>query len=359
MNRNQCIETFMQHMPNEIDAAIVSDAANRKYLTGFISTAGTLLITRQAAYFIVDGRYVEAAQKNISNCKVILETSLENQLRTLIAYHQIQRIGIEISKLSYARAVWLKENLAPTEVLLSSEMEYCLQQCRAVKSADEIAAIRTAQSIACAAFEHMTAFARPGVQELELAIELGTFAARHGCQRRAFSMILTSGAKTALPHGAPPDRALTYGDVVMVDMSCMYEGFFSDMTRTFCVGKAGEKEQKIYHIVYEAQKAAMQAIKAEMPCNQIDEKARQIIRDAGYGAYFSHNLGHSIGSETHEQPCFSPQCTALLQAGQVLSVEPGIYLPNQFGIRIEDLALVTENGCEMLSKSPAEILVVS
>lgn len=358
MNRNETLRIFMEQLPAETDAMIVRDQANRKYLTGFLSTAGTLFITHSASYFIIDGRYFEAAKQAVSTCRVLLEEHLDEQLRELIQLHNVRTVSLEISRIPLEQALHFQKSLAPARVVFDGAAEESLRRCREIKTAEEIRAIRAAQHIAVSAFEHMLTFARAGVPELELAAELGTFAARHGCQRRAFSMIFTSGSKTALPHGAPPDRSLSYGDIVMVDMSCMVDGFFSDMTRTFCVGHADEEKQEVYRIVYRAQQEAIRAIRPGVACRDIDAVSRRVISDAGYGEYYPHGLGHGIGAETHEFPRFASSCGTLLRPGHVLSVEPGIYLPGRFGVRIEDLMFVTSDGCEMISQAPSEIPVV-
>ena len=358
MNRNENLYALIKYIPDEIDAIIIQDQANRKYLTGFLSTAGTLFITRDAAYFLVDGRYFDAGRQMIKNCTVVLEQDLDAQLRQLITRHGVRTIALEFSKIPLARALHFQKSLAPAEVVFDATAEEVLKKCRQIKTPCEIEAICAAQNIAVSAFEHMLHFARPGVSELELAIELGTFAARHGCQRRVFSMIFTSGKKTALPHGAPPDRVLEFGDIVMVDMSCMVDGFFSDMTRTFCIGKADKEKKNIYNIVYKAQNKAIQKIGPGVVCSDINEISHRIIDEAGYGEYYPHALGHGIGAETHEYPRFSEDCDTLLQPGHVLSVEPGIYLPNKFGIRIEDLIIVTQDGYERISNAPSELIVV-
>lgn len=358
MNRNESLRKFMECLPQETDAVILRDQANRKYLTGFLSTAGTLFVTHDAAYFIIDGRYYEAAKNAVPFCDVILEDDLNEQLRCLAARHNVHAVELETNRIPLAQALELQKALEPVKVVFSTNAQECLKKCREIKTQQEINAIRAAQHVAVSAFEHMLMFARAGVPELELAAELGTFAARHGCQRRAFSMIFTSGEKTALPHGAPPDRTLSYGDIVMVDMSCMIDGFFSDMTRTFCVGKADEEKEKIYKIVYEAQQNAIRAIRPGVICRDVDTASREVISKAGYGSYYPHGLGHGIGAETHEFPRFSQNCDTVLEPGHVLSVEPGIYLPRRFGVRIEDLMFVTPDGCEMISQASEELIVV-
>ena len=358
MGQNENLCRYIDKLPDETDAVIICNQANRKYLTGFISTAGTLFITHDAAYFIIDGRYYEAARDSIHFCTVILEENLNQQLRTLIKRHRVHIVELEVSTLSLKRALQFQRELVPAEVVFRKTAETCLQNCRAIKSSTEVKAIRAAQHIAVEAYKHMLTFARPGVPELELVAEIGTYAARHGCQRRAFSYIFTSGKKTALPHGAPPDRTLSYGDIVMLDMSCMVDGYFSDMTRTFCIGKADEEKEAVYRTVYKAQQKAIQSISPGVVCSDIDAISRRVISKEGYGAYFPHGLGHGIGAETHEYPRFAPNCDTGLETGHVLSVEPGIYLPERFGVRIEDLIVVTENGCEMLSRADSELLIV-
>ncbi len=355
---NNILTKFTADFPSELDAAIIINDANRKYLTGFISTAGTLVVTRQAVYFIIDGRFFEHAKKQIKGIEIILEDNIFKQVDKLLSKHNAVNVGIESSTAPYLYVNKLKKHFQSKNILCDNTLDTYIFNCRKVKSEEEINSIKIGQQIINSAFEHMLKYVYKGVPELELAIELGTFAARHGCQRRAFSMIVTSGKKTSLPHGAPPDKVLENGDLVMIDMSCMFNGYFSDYTRTFAVNSATDEQKRIYDIVYTAQFLAKNSIKENVPCNEIDNVARSYIKGEGYGDYFIHNLGHGIGVLTHELPKFSPEDSTLLKEGNVLSVEPGIYFPGKFGIRLEDLIVVTKNGCEALSVSPEKLLVI-
>ncbi|MBS6953683.1 MAG: aminopeptidase P family protein [Enterocloster asparagiformis] len=352
------LERFMERLPRSCDAAVIVGGANRRYLTGFSSSAGTLFITREAAYCIVDGRYIEAAEQTVRGCSILLEEDLDQQLRDLVERHGVKTVGIEADTLSLSRALRWQRTLLPARLLLDSGVDSCLKALRAVKSEEELKAICQAQSIADEAFYNMLNYVHPGAKELDLAIVLGEYAALHGCEKRSFGMIFTSGVKTSLPHGAPPDRCLEKGDLVMVDMGCMVNGYSSDMTRTFAVGEAGSRQREIYKIVQEAQERAVACIRPGALCREVDRAARDHIAEAGYGGYFGHNLGHSIGLEVHEDPRFSPQCETPLTAGNVISVEPGIYLPGRFGVRIEDLAVVTTKGCELISGVPRDLMIV-
>lgn len=355
---SEFMECFMERMPESCDAAIVINGANRRYLTGFSSSEGTLFITRQSAYCIVDGRYIEAAEQKIKGCGILLEEDLDQQLRDLIERHRVHTVGIEVNSISLARARHLQKALLPAQVLFDPYTDECLKEMRAVKTEYELNAIRQAQAIADETFLNMLNFVHPGAKELELAIVLGEYAARHGCEKRSFSMIVTSGTKTSLPHGAPLDRDLEKGDLVMVDMGCMVDGYSCDMTRTFAVCSIGKRQGEIYEIVRKAQDKAVKLIHPGVRCCEVDAAARDEIANQGYGEYFGHNLGHSIGLEVHEDPRFAPWYQAPLKEGNVISVEPGIYLPNQFGVRIEDLAVITGDGCELLSKVSRELIIV-
>ena len=352
------IEYFQEHMPETCDAVIITNGSNRSYLTGFSSSAGTLFMTRRESWFIVDGRYIEAARQKVSGSRVCLEEDLDRQLKELVQRHCVKTIGIEADSLNVGRALHWQEILLPAKVMFGREVQMCLEQLRSVKSAEELAAIRRAQEIADQAFMNMLNFVRPGVHELDLAIILGEFTARHGCEKRSFHMIFTSGAKTSLPHGAPPDRCLEAGDFVMVDMGCMIDGYSCDITRTFAVRSADEEQRRIYEIVRQAQERAIDAIRPGVLCSRVDAAARGYIEREGFGPYFNHNLGHSIGLDVHENPRFAPWCHVPLKVGHVISVEPGIYLPGRFGVRIEDLAHVTEHSCELFSGISRGLIIV-
>lgn len=345
---------LQKEMPWE--AALVVSGVNRFYLTGFSSSAGILLLTKKEAFLLVDARYIQAAEERVKNCRVVLEDG--RQLPKILSEQNIRQIAFESNYLSVEAAEKLKERIAPASLVWSNEFGKLLLDLRSRKDAQELNCLRQAQSITDRAFDRLLGQIHPGVSELELMMFLGEEMARLGCEKKSFNMIFTSGSRTALPHGDPAIRTIEYGDFIMMDMRAMVGGYTADMTRTVAVGTAADEQRQVYEIVLEAQKRALNAIEPGKACCEIDALAREHIRDMGYGAFFGHGLGHSLGLEIHEDPRFNPQCTTRLQPGMVMTVEPGIYIPDKFGIRIEDMVTVTDSSCEDFTKSPKNLIVL-
>jgi len=229
---------------------------------------------------------------------------------------------------------------------------------RAVKNEAEIENICKAQRIAEAAFDHILDFIKVGVTEKEVALELDHYMLSHGADGLSFETIAISGANTSKPHGVPTDKKIEHGDFVTMDYGAVVNGYHSDMTRTVAVGAASDEQKKIYKIVFEAQLAVLRVLKNGVKCSDADKAARDVITEAGYGEYFRHSTGHGVGIEIHEKPFISPTSTATLRSGNVVTDEPGIYIPGKFGVRIEDMALITENGCKNLTKAPKELIII-
>ena len=229
---------------------------------------------------------------------------------------------------------------------------------RAVKNEAEIENICKAQRIAEAAFDHILGFIKVGVTEKEVALELDHYMLSHGADGLSFETIAISGANTSKPHGVPTDKKIEHGDFVTMDYGAVVNGYHSDMTRTVAVGAASDEQKKIYKIVFEAQLAVLRVLKNGVKCSDADKAARDVITEAGYGEYFRHSTGHGVGIEIHEKPFISPKSTATLRSGNVVTDEPGIYIPGKFGVRIEDMALITENGCKNLTKAPKELIII-
>ena len=218
--------------------------------------------------------------------------------------------------------------------------------------------IRAAQAITDKAFLHMLEIIKPGLCEKDLQLELDYFMLKNGATGLAFETILAAGANGSMPHAVPSMNVIKEGDFVTMDFGAAHNGYCSDMTRTVAVGKISEEQEKVYNLVLNAQLAAIDAVKAGVPCNSIDAVARDMIYGAGYEGRFGHGLGHSLGLEIHENPRFSPLCSDLTEAGIVMSVEPGIYLDGQFGVRIEDIVMVTEDGCDVITKSEKKLITL-
>lgn len=343
---------------DKFDGALIFSEENRRYFTGFASTDGYLLVSVDKAIFITDSRYIEAAQKKIQNCEVRLQGKTYSQLLETFIEMGVQRVAVEASRVSLAEFARLQEGLEPLYVLSDSTLDEMITAQREVKRPEEIEKILAAQKIAEDAFEHICGFIKPGKTEKEVALELDFYMLSHGAEALSFETIAVTGKKTSMPHGVPDDTVIQNGDFVTMDYGAVVDGYHSDMTRTVAVGEVSEEQKKIYNIVLEAQTAVCDGVKAGMTGKEGDALARDIIEKAGYGAYFGHGTGHGVGVEIHEEPRFSPTCGATLAANNVVTSEPGIYLPGKFGVRIEDMVRITENGCENLTKCPKELIIL-
>ena len=227
-----------------------------------------------------------------------------------------------------------------------------------IKTEQELEYLAMAESIGDKAFMKMLDIIKPGMTELEVAAELEYLLKKEGGEGLAFSTIIASGVNSSMPHAIPGDKKLEVGDFITMDFGCKYKGYCADMTRTVVLGKANEKQKEIYNIVLKAQLAALDAIKAGIPGKAVDKVARDIIEEAGYGAYFGHGLGHSVGLFIHEGPRLSMKEETILQPNMTETVEPGIYLPGFGGVRIEDMVVITENGYKNLAQSPKELIEI-
>lgn len=339
------------------DCAVILSEVGRRYLSGFAASDGFLVCSKGRSVLLVDGRYFEAAEGADLQCEVMLLTDLKAQLPPLLDEMGARSIALERC-ITVAEAARLSNILSRFDVQPDEQLECRLLELRAVKCSAEVQCITAAQRIAEAAFEQVLGFIKPGVTELELAAELEYQMRRRGAEGMSFDTIAISGANTSQPHGVPTHKPICEGDFVTMDFGAVYGGYHSDMTRTVAVGKITDEQRAVYNTVLSAGEAALAAIKAGVACSQVDGTARGVISDAGYGQYFTHSTGHGVGLQIHEQPNLSPRSVTLLQAGNVVTVEPGIYLPGRYGVRIEDMALVTEGGYINLTTAEKSLISV-
>lgn len=340
----------------EFEAALITSNSNRFYFFGMKSSAGTAVIFKDAAYFIIDSRYHELATKTIKNATVILQDKLYQQVNELLSKHGAKTVWIEGSE-SVATFNGLKKVLR-REVISDNPLSKIAAELRAVKDESELKLIKVAQEITEAGFDYICTQLAPGKKERDMALELDYYMQRQGADGLSFETILISGKNTSLPHGVPGDKIIEAGDFVTMDYAAAYGGYCTDMTRTVAIGHVTDEMKKVYNIVLEAQLKALEAIKAGVICGDIDKIARDHIYSNGYEGCFGHSLGHSLGIEIHEDPRFSPGYNEVLKAGTTITVEPGIYLPDRFGVRIEDTVFVTETGIENLAHSPKELIIL-
>ena len=329
----------------------------RFFATGFASSAGVTLITRSSGYLLTDFRYVEAAEKSTSDyevCMVTAEKGYAVWLQQILEKNKIRQLGFEEKSVTVAEFSFYQRRL-PVEL---RPMQQLVDTLRAVKQREELNAICESQAITEKAFDHILGEIRIGMTEREVAARL-TYALLHdGAEEMAFQPIVVSGPNSSLPHGVPGDRALQEGDFLTMDFGARRKGYCADMTRTVALGHATSEMSKIYDLVLQAQMAGIAAARAGIPGKIIDQAGRAVIEAAGYGSFFGHGFGHGLGIEVHENPGASATEETILPAGQIISAEPGVYLPGRFGVRIEDILLLTETGCENLTHAPKQLLIL-
>lgn len=340
---------------NQIDAAVLTDPYNIRYISGFTSADGMLYVTVGRRVLLTDARYTEQVRMQCPEweCIDIGGSSFIRCLNELMRADNVKSLGFESESISYKNYYAFEtEGIQMRLVPLGNQ----LNSLRMQKEIWELDRLRQAESIGDLAFSHILTVIRPGVTEKEIALELEYTMKKAGASGLSFDTIVASGINSALPHAQPTDRAVKNGDFVTMDFGCIYEGYCSDMTRTIVIGKPDEEQKKIYETVKKAQAEALNVVKAGMKGCEVDAVARKIIYDAGYEGYFGHGLGHSVGLYIHEEPRFSQKCMTIIEANTIMTVEPGIYIPGFGGVRIEDMILVTEAGHDNLTSSVKDLI---
>lgn len=340
------------------EAAIITDAKNRLYFTGFNSSAGIVVITKEQAFFLIDFRYFEKAKKEVKGIEVHLLEKTFSQIREILKKFNIEKVLLETEALTVSDFKRYKKELEGFEINDENDLSKNIKKLRMFKSEGEISNIEKAQAITDNAFSHILNYIKAGKTEREIMLEMEFFMRGQGSLGIAFDSIVVSGKNSALPHGKPTDKKLENGDFLTMDFGAVIDGYCSDMTRTVAIGKIDDEQKRVYETVLKAQEAAIAAIKPNKKCRDIDKIARDIIENKGYKNCFGHGLGHSLGLDVHESPAFNTRDETLLQSGMIMTVEPGIYLENKFGVRIEDMVLVTDEGCRNLTKSSKELIII-
>ncbi|MBR6633639.1 MAG: aminopeptidase P family protein [Clostridia bacterium] len=345
--RNKFFESFE-------GAALILSEANRFYLTGLESSDGAVLVTKNESYLILDFRYYEIAKATVSDFEVILaQRSLLTEAKEICIRERIKALTIEDDYVTLAMSRRISEVFDGFAI---NNFESLLSEMRAVKTEEEIRKIKKSQELTDSAFEHILYFIRPGITECDVATELDFYMRKNGAQSSAFKTISVSGKKSSLPHGEPGNMPLTVNSFLTMDFGARLDGYCSDMTRTVVLGRADEEMRKIYAIVLDAQQAALAKIHAGILGYQVDAAARDIISKNGYGDNFGHSTGHGLGIEVHERPSFSPSFKEPIPENSVMSIEPGIYIENKYGVRIEDIAVVGKTGAQNLTKSDKNLI---
>lgn len=338
------------------EAAIISSPVSCRYLSGFNMSDGIIVITESSSVLFADSRYIEAAKNGVKNLSVSLFEGYKS-VKALLEKDKIEKAFVETEYLTLSSYNALVKALK-ISISKSSRLSVLLKESRMVKTAAEIDSIVAAQKITDAAFSHILDYIKAGVSEREIMLELEFFMRKMGSEGVAFDTIAVAGKNSSLPHGEPTDYKLQKGDLLTLDFGAVINGYRSDMTRTVAIGEISEEKKRVYNTVLAAQKAAIENIAAGKKCSEIDKIARDYIENEGYKGCFGHALGHSVGLDIHEFPNFSPRCDEVLQENMVLTVEPGVYLENEFGVRIENMIIVEQNGARVITNSPTELIIL-
>ena len=338
------------------DCALITSDINRRYFTGMKSSAGVVLAFPDKAYLLIDFRYIEKARATVKDAEVIEAKKLYPQIMDLLTKHGAKSMAIESETMTVKELNAYEHFYTTIEIIHNDSLSNAISNLRMVKDESEIECIKKAQEIAEKALEDVKKFIKVGVTEREIALELNRLMFAYGAEDLSFDTIVLSGANTSMPHGVPSDKKVENGEFVLIDFGAVYNGYHSDMTRTFCVGEPSDEMRKVYDIVLNAQLAGIEAAKAGVLGCDLDKVSRDVIEQAGYGSCFGHSLGHGVGMEIHEKPNASPNYKAPLSCGAVVTIEPGIYIESKFGVRIEDFVILTENGCKNLTKSAKNLI---
>lgn len=338
----------------ELDAIIVSDEYNMHYLSG-AKYEGFLYVSKNKMLILTDSRYTVVADRDAIDAKVITISMGETYaqlIANLVKEDKAVNVGFEDLHMTFS--TYEKFNRDVDAKLLP--VGEGLDLLRQIKDATELEYLETAEHIGDAAFLNIIKVIKPGMTEMEIAIELENHMKRNGADGLSFDTIVASGLNGSMPHAVPGQKKVDNGEFITMDFGCKYKGYCSDMTRTVFLGKANEEQRKIYNTVYEAQTSACDFIKAGVKGKDVDKVARDIIEEAGYGEYFGHGLGHSVGLFIHENPRLSPKEENIILENMIETIEPGIYIPNFGGVRIEDMVVVTKEGHINFASSPKELI---
>ena len=351
------LDKYVSLLDGEVDGLLLTSRYSRHYGAEYDIAEGVAIVTKQGCRYFTDSRYIESAQNSLKDFEVLevnRTIGYSKRINDAIADFGVTTLGYEENYLTAAELMNYEKHL--NAKLVPFNKPIC--SFRGVKEEWELKLMRKAQAITDKAFAEVVTRIKPGMTELELQAELIYCMYKNGGTGLAFDPIVVSGPNTSLPHGVAGERVIQAGDFVTMDFGASYQGYCSDMTRTVAVGYATDEMKRVYDTVLKAQTAAIAATKAGIPGQSVDAVARKVITDAGYGEYFGHGYGHSLGLEIHENPGVNAGNTEPLPVGAVCSAEPGIYLPGKFGVRIEDVTIIREDGCEDITGSPKNLMIL-
>lgn len=351
------ISSLQQRLSSD-SLCLIENPLNLKYFTGSDIDTGYLAVSKENAYFLTDFRYIEVAEKYFKNTDVtvVLQEKASEQIKDIFEKENKTELLIETDHQSVSKLEFFKK--ISKNIVTDKTLDNIIYDLRIVKSDWELEQIAKAQEITDKAFAHALKFIKVGSIERDLALEIEFFMRKSGAESVSFNLITISGKNTSLPHGIPSEKQIQNGDFVTMDIGCKVNGYCSDMTRTVAIGFATDEMKKVYNTVLEAQKRALKTVKSGVVASEVDKAARDYIYENGYEGCFGHSTGHGVGLFIHEAPTVGPRSDKVLQPNMVITIEPGIYLKDKFGVRIEDMVAVTENGCLDFTKSPKELIIL-
>jgi len=351
------LDKYLSLLGQDVDGLLLTSRYSRYYAAEFDIAEGVAIVTAKGCRYFTDTRYIESAENGIQGFEVLVvdrENSFKKRINDAIAEFGVKVLGFEEEYLTVAEFRNYEMNLDAKLVAKNAE----IHAFRAAKEPWELDLMRKAQDITDKAFSEVLGRVKVGMTEKELQAELIYCLLKNGADGMSFDPIVVSGPNTSMPHGVAGDRKIQEGDFITLDFGALYKGYCADMTRTFAVGYATDEMKTVYETVLQAQLAGIGVSKAGVLGRDVDAAARKLIEDAGYGEYFGHGYGHSLGMEVHESPSLSPRGEQPMEKNMIASAEPGIYLPGKFGIRIEDVVIFKENGCENITHSPKNLIIV-
>lgn len=336
-------------LEKELEAVLISQPENCRYLSGFTGSTGFLLITQDTATVATDFIYFEQAKAEVAGLEVVRIRSMAEGLAELMRGQGIRKLGFEADNLVFSQHNRLSQQAAELQIKLIPT-EGLVESLRAVKEEEELACLMKAAEMADSAVEYIAQKIRPGMSEKEAAWEIEKFLREKGSEAISFDIIVASGPNGALPHARPTERRLSLGEPIVVDLGARVGGYCSDLSRTLCLGPRSGTLAEVYDLVLQAQLSALDNLEVGMLAEQADNLARKVIQEGGYGEAFGHGLGHGVGLAVHEQPRLGPNSTAVLEEGMVFTVEPGIYLAGWGGVRIEDTVMMRDGRAKVLTR---------
>ncbi len=341
----------------QLDAILLTEKVSYRYLTSFTGTRAYLLVTSDEVILFTDFRYVKQAKEQVSAAVTVVEVSFNwtEDILLVLKEKNIIRLGLEKEYVSYHLFSLFKDKWPEIEL---TPVEKSVTSLRLIKEEEEMKAIIRSVELADKAFKHILSELRPGRVERDISLELEYFLRREGAEAISFDFIVASGERGAMPHGVASDKKLQLGDLITLDFGCVLNGYCSDITRTVALGKISSRQKEIYNLVLEAQLLGLTAVGPSKTGKEVDAVVRDYFSSKDFGKYFGHGLGHGVGMEVHESPRLSPESEEELKLGMVVTVEPGLYIDGFGGVRIEDMVLVAKKGCQVLTKSSKELIVL-